>query len=282
MMVLSMMIFGTIGLFVKKIGLPSGEIALCRAMLASVLIGLYFLISGQKIQFAAFKKELPLLVLSGAAMGMNWILLFEAYNYTTVSVATLSYYFAPVIVTLACPILFKEKMTLRQILCFAFSTLGLALITGTGDLSEGSSHLIGILFGLGAACLYALVIFLNKSIRKVGGIQRTFLQFASASAVLLIYVCFSGGFHFELLDTTGWAFLIAIGVVHSGVAYCMYFTALKDLTGQKTAILSYIDPLIAVMVSVIVLREPISMWQIFGGLLILGFTLYNEISSAKE
>lgn len=109
MLIISMVIFGTIGLFVRYIPLASGEIALYRAVLATILIAVYMLLTKQKIPFKSIKKELPLLLLSGMAMGVNWILLFEAYRYTTVSVATLSYYFAPVIVTVVCPFLFKEN-----------------------------------------------------------------------------------------------------------------------------------------------------------------------------
>ena len=125
---LSMIIFGTIGVFSRNIAVTSGELALYRAVLASVLIGGYFLISRQKIDFKAIKKELLLLLFSGMAMGVNWILLFEAYKHTTISAATLSYYFAPVIVTVVCPILFREKLGKKQLLCFIMSTLGLVLI----------------------------------------------------------------------------------------------------------------------------------------------------------
>ena len=116
--VLSMAIFGTIGLFVRNISVSSGELALYRAVMAVIVLSGVFLITGQKIPFREIQKELPLLLISGVAMGFNWILLFQAYKYTTVSVATLSYYFAPVIVTLACPILFKEKMGAKQWICF--------------------------------------------------------------------------------------------------------------------------------------------------------------------
>ena len=211
-------------------------------------------------------------------MGFNWILLFEAYKYTTVSVATLSYYFAPVIVTIACPVLFKEKMGLKQWLCFIMSTVGIVLITGIGDLSQGSSHIKGILFGLGAASLYATVILLNKFIKNVDGIHRTFLQFLSAIVVLVPYVLLTDGVNIHKLDSKGWIFLLAVGLIHTGVTYCLYFSSLKELPGQKAAILSYIDPLVAVLVSVVVLKETMTPMQIIGGLLILGFTLWNEIS----
>ena len=282
MLVISMTVFGTIGLFVRNINLPSGEIALYRAVLAALLIGIFLLITKQKIPFAKIKKELPLLILSGVAMGFNWILLFEAYKYTTVSVATLSYYFAPVIVTIACPILFKEKMGLKQWLCFVMSTVGIVLITGIGDLSQGSSHIKGILFGLGAASLYATVILLNKFIKNVDGIHRTFLQFLSAIVVLVPYVLLTDGVNIHKLDSKGWIFLLAVGLIHTGVTYCLYFSSLKELPGQKAAILSYIDPLVAVLVSVVVLKETMTVMQVIGGLLILGFTLWNEITPKKQ
>ena len=281
MLIISMTIFGTIGLFVRNIPLASAEIALYRAVMAAVLIGGYLLVSRQKISLGKMRKEIPLLLLSGMAMGINWILLFEAYKYTTVSVATLSYYFAPVIVTAVCPFLFKEKMTAKQLVCFIMSTIGLVMITGVGDGSGGGNALVGILFGLGAAAFYATVILLNKFIRQVGGIHRTFLQFLAAILILLPYVLLTGGVQIGSLNGIGWGSLLVVGLIHTGVTYCLYFTSLKELPGQKAAILSYIDPLVAVLMSVTILGEKMTLWQVIGGSLILGFTLWNELPHKK-
>ena len=280
MLIMSMTVFGTLGPFVRNIPVSSGELALYRAVLAALLIGVYLLVSRQKIPFARIKKEVPLLLLSGAAMGVNWILLFEAYRYTSVSVATLSYYFAPVIVTLVCPILFHEKLTGKKFLCFVMSTLGLVLITGIGD-TRGSDDLKGILFGLGAAAFYAAVILLNKFIRSVAGIQRTFLQFLAAIVILIPYVAVTGGVSLGTLDARGWVCLLIVGFFHTGVTYCLYFSALRELPGQEVALLSYMDPLVAVIVSVTVLGEPVTAPQLAGGALILGFTLWNELPEKK-
>jgi len=277
MLITSMAIFGTLGIFVRNIPVSSGELALYRAVLAALLIAGFLLLTRQRIPFSRIRKEVPLLLASGIAMGINWILLFEAYKYTTVSVATLSYYFAPVIVTLVCPVLFREKLTGKQIICFVMSTLGLVLITGIGDVGGGKDF-VGILFGLGAACFYATVILLNKFIRNVEGIHRTFLQFLAAIVVLLPYVIMTSGVTVGNLDGSGWINLLIVGLVHTGVTYCMYFSSLKELPGQKAAILSYIDPLVAVLISVTVLGEAMTFRQVIGGLLILGFTLWNEIS----
>ena len=274
MLIMSMTVFGTLGPFVRNIPVSSGELALYRAVLAALLIGVYLLVSRQKIPFARIKKEVPLLLLSGAAMGVNWILLFEAYRYTSVSVATLSYYFAPVIVTLVCPILFHEKLTGKKFLCFV-------LITDIGD-TRGSDDLKGILFGLGAAVFYATVILLNKSIHQVEGIHRTFLQFLSAIVVLIPYVLSTNGITLSSLNAVGWGNLLIVGLVHTGVTYCLYFSSLKELPGQEAAILSYIDPLVAVLVSVTLLGESMTAMQVIGGALILGFTLLNELSPTPK
>lgn len=277
MLITSMSIFGTLGLFVRNIAVSSGELALYRAVLAALLIAVFLFLTKQKIPFANIKKEVPLLLASGVAMGINWILLFEAYKYTTVSVATLSYYFAPVIVTVVCPVLFREKLTVKQIICFVMSTLGLVMITGIGEIG-GGKDLIGILFGLGAAVFYATVILLNKFIKNVEGIHRTFLQFLSAIVILIPYVIIIDGVSIGSLNEIGWINLLIVGLIHTGITYCMYFSSLKELPGQKAAILSYIDPLVAVLISVTILGEAMTFRQVIGGLLILGFTLWNEIT----
>ena len=279
MLSVSMAIFGTLAIFTRNISVSSGELALYRAIMAAILLTGYFGVTKQKIDFQAIKKEIPLLLLSGMAMGINWILLFEAYKYTTVSVATLSYYFAPVIVTVVSPFLFKEKLTNKQILCFVMSTIGLILIIGVENLSGGGSNMVGIFFGLGAAAFYATDILLNKFIKNVAGLHRTVLQFFAAIVILLPYVMVSGGFTLGGLGGKGWVCLLVVGIVHTGVTYCMYFSALKDLSGQEASILSYIDPLVAVMVSVLILGESMTVLQVVGGILILGFTLWNERNS---
>ena len=281
LMTISMTIFGTLGAFVRHIGVSSGELALYRAILALFVIGIFLIFTKQKICFATTKKETLLLLVSGMAMGFNWILLFEAYKYTTVSVATLSYYFAPVIVTVACPILFREKLTVKQMICFVMSTVGIGLITGIGE-ESGKNDTLGILFGLGAALLYATVVLLNKFIKNVDGIQKTFLQFVAAAATLIPYVWMTSGVTLGKLSETGWVNLLIVGLLHTGVTYCLYFSAIQELSGQKVAILSYIDPLVAVAVSVTILKETITVWQMIGGILILGFTLWNELSAENR
>ena len=275
-LILTMAVWGSLGVFVRNISLTSPQLALCRAGMAVAVIGAYLLVGKKGLGAIPPRKELLLLLLSGVAIGANWILLFEAYRYTTVSVATLSYYFAPVLVTAACPFFFREAMTGKQAICFGMATAGVALILATGGLAGTGTDLVGILYGLGAAVLYAAVVLLNKAIQQVEGIQRTFFQFVAALAVLLPYVLGTGGISFSGLNATGWVCLLIVGLVHTGAAYCLYFSALGNLRGQEAALLSYLDPLVAVLLSLLVLGEGLTPAQAAGGAMVLGFALWNE------
>ena len=277
--VFSMAAFGTIAVFVRNIGLPSGEVARYRAVIAALALFRWQLCTRQTVRWQDVKKELPLLFVSGAAMSVNWILLFEAYKYTTVAMATLSYYFAPVIVTVASTVLFREGLTAKQISCFVMSTLGLVMVIGVSG-GGGSHDLLGILLGLGAAVFYAAVVLINKGIRRVSGLNRTFMQFLAAILVMTPYISMTGGSHLAGLDMTGAVNLMVVGVFHTGICYCMYFSSLRYLKGQEASILSYIDPVVAVILSVAVLHEPVSPLQAAGGFMILGFTVLNEWDGA--
>ena len=277
-MIVSASVFGTLGLFVRRIEVTSAELALYRAVLAAVFILLFFLIRRERPRLREIRGALWLLLLSGAAMGFDWMLLFESYKYTTISLATLSYYVAPVIVTALCPLLFHERMTRAQAICFLMSTLGVALIIGSGGVQGGGSDLRGIVCAVGAAVFYAAVILLNKYIRGVTGLERTFVQLLAAVVVLAPYVGLTSGFHPEVLSATGWVNLLIVGFVHTGLTYCLYFAAIRTLPGQESSLLSYLDPIVSVLISVLLLGEPLAPIQIAGMVLFLGFAVANEFT----
>ncbi len=272
---LCMAVFGTISIFVKGIDLPASEIALYRAAIAcAVLLG-YLALSGRLARLRRLGRDLPLLFVSGAAMGFNWIFLFTAYRYTTVALSTLAYYFSPTLLVLGSVVLLREQLTVRQIACFVGSTAGLVLIVGARG--GGSRDLTGRCFGLLAAVLYAGVILCNKKTAHVDGVVRTWVQLLAAVIVIAPYVAMTGGFHIGALNASGWANLLVIGAGFTGILYAVYFSSVARLPGQQAAVLSYLDPAVSVLVSVFWLREPITAVQILGGVLILAFAMANEL-----
>lgn len=280
----AMLIFGTIAIFVRNIELTSKEIAVLRGVIGSIFLLGVMLFSKEKTSFSAIKKNLPILVLSGLGVGANWIFLFEAYKYTTVSIATLSYYCAPIFVTIMAPIILKEKISLIKFLCVCTAMIGMLCIVGTnkGSIGEGYNHFLGIIYGLTAAVGYASVILMNKFIKGLKGVETTVTQLIFASILLLPYVMITSGFDFSKMTGISWGYMIFLGVVHTGFAYALYFSSLKELKGQTIAVLSYIDPITAVLISALFLGEQLTMFQIIGGVLILGSTFISETQGKKE
>lgn len=280
----AMLIFGTIAVFVRNIELTSKEIAVLRGVIGSIFLLGVMLFSKEKTSFSAIKKNLPILVLSGLGVGANWIFLFEAYKYTTVSIATLSYYCAPIFVTIMAPIILKEKISLIKFLCVCTAMIGMLCIVGTnkGSIGEGYNHFLGIIYGLTAAVGYASVILMNKFIKGLKGVETTVTQLVFASILLLPYVMVTSGFDFSKMTGISWGYMIFLGIVHTGFAYALYFSSLKELKGQTIAVLSYIDPITAVLISALFLGEQLTIFQIIGGILILGSTFISETQGKKE
>lgn len=278
-MLLSMLIFGTVGLFVRGIPLPSSLIACVRGVIGAACIYLYMKARGKRIDMSAVRKNGLMLVLSGAALGFNWAFLFEAYRYS-VATATLCYYLAPTIVMLISPLVLREKLTAKKLCCCLAALGGMVLVSGV--MTENAPPLAGVLWGLAAAVLYAAVMLLNKRITDVRSEDRTVVQLAVSAAVMLCYaVLTETQLAFELTVTSG-MLLVTVGVLHTGIAYLCYFDALKDLKAQSAAILSYLDPALALLLSWLVLGEQLGMHGWLGAALILGGALVSETGGKNE
>lgn len=271
----AMLIFGSVGLFVRHIPLPSSWIALGRGVIGCIFLLLVMFILRKKISWERIRTDLKVLLFSGIAIGLNWIFLFQSYRYTTIANATICYYMAPVIVIILSPFVLKEKLTWFKGLCILAAILGVTLISGFSG--GGENDLIGIAYGLVAAIFYASVIMLNKFFRQVTDFERTVIQLIFASVSLLPYVLLTAANEAQAIGITGVILLLTLGIIHTGFSYYLYFSGLHNLKGQTAALLSYIDPLAAILLSVLIFSERMDILQITGGILILGGTMLYEL-----
>lgn len=277
-LITSMVIFGTIGIFVRGISLPSSVIACVRGV-----VGMLFLLAVMALRRTtpdrqAIRAHWKALLLSGAALGANWILLFEAYRYTTVATATLCYYLAPMFVLLVSPLVVREHLTLRRLLCVAVSLLGMVFVSGVLDTGiPAADELTGILLGVGAAVLYATVVLLNKRLKDVPSNDRTVTQLGLSALVVLPYILLTEDVTQLSVTPTAVGLLLFVGIVHTGIAYALYFGSLKVLSAQTAAIFGYIDPIVAIILSALLLKEQMGLTGVIGAVLILGSALVSEL-----
>ena len=278
----AMTIFGTIGVFRKFIDLPSSGLAVARGLIGAAFLLVLILLLGKKLDKTAIKSNLWLLLISGGCIGINWMLLFESYRYTTVATATLCYYLAPVFVVFLSPLVLKERLRPVKIVCALVAVLGMVFVSGVFEGGLDMTRLPGILFGLGAAAFYATVVLLNKKMKPIEAMDCTVIQLAAAALVLLPYTLLTENYASVSLGTLGVVMLMAMGILHTGTAYALYFSSVHALPAQTVAIFSYIDPVVAILLSALFLQEPMSLWGWIGAILILGSTLLSELLTNKK
>lgn len=278
--IIAMFIFGSIGLFIRAINMPSSVIVLMRAIIGSLFLTSIMFIRKQPINRKSIFDNLLILALSGLVLGAGWAFLFEAYRYTMVSTATLIYYCAPIIVFLLSPVIFKESLTWSKMLGIVAAIIGMVIINGFGI--GGSNPYLGLICGIVSALLYAMLMILNKLIKNLSGLESTLAQLIIAAFVMTFYVLLSHESNWSF--SGGWEIflLITVGILHTGIACYLYFSSMQKLPGQTIAVLSYIDPVSALFFSAIFLSERLSLFQILGGILILGGTAFSQLYQAKK
>ncbi len=274
--VLSMIIFGTMGLIVRYIDLSSSEIALLSSSIGCLFLMIVFLMRKRTISWKLVKVNACILFFSGIALGGNWMFLYQAYDHTTLTNATLGYYFAPVFVMILSPFILKEQLPVKKIICIGIAIIGMLMIVGNGVSASGTEDLLGIVFGLLAAACYATLMLLNKFIRLMGRLEITIIQLGITALLLLPYVFLTEGFGVFEVSKSSVPFIIILGIVNTGVGFWLFFSGMEKLKGQSIAMLSYVDPFVAILISAVILREHMTIVQIIGGALLLGSTFISE------
>jgi RarD protein len=277
---LSMLIFSTVGLTVRFVEMPSAVVVLARAVLGTLFMLGFVYLTGKVINKESIRANAKVLIASGIALGLNWMLLFEAFSHTTIAVAVLCYYLAPVFVIVGSPFILKERITGLQLGCVLGALLGMVFVSGfiDGELRG----FWGIVLAMSAAVFYASVMFLNKFVKGVSTYDSTVMQLGSAALVFIPYALLTVDFTSLEWTTKGLMLLVVLGVVHTGVAYALFFGSFTKLPAQTISIYSYVDPLMSVLLSWLVLQEPLGWTGFVGALLILGSTLASELFASKK
>ena len=270
--IISLLLFGTNGIVASFIDLSSYEIVFFRTLIGSILLIAIFFITGGKPTFHKNKKDLFFIAISGVAMGTSWLFLYEAYAQLGVSVASLCYYCGAVIVMVLSPIVFKERLTAVKIIGFIAAVCGIVLVNGVG---AESINAWGLFCGLMSAVTYSFMVMFNKKSQKVTGLENSMLQLFIAFLSVAIFRTVKNGFCFSVSRESIIPILI-LGVINTGIGCYFYFSSIGKLPVQTVAIFGYLEPVSAVVFSVLLLRETISPIQIVGAVLIVGGAIFAE------
>ena len=277
----SMAIFGTIGLVVRHIDLAASERALFSSAIGALFLFALFKLMKRRFSSAALRQNIVLLICSSIALAGNWIFLYASYDYTTIANATLGYYFAPVFVMLLAPLLLKERLMRKKVICIIFAIFGLMLIVLEGVQASHVDDMLGISFGLSAAFFYAALMMINQFVRNVDKLEWTIVQLSVTALLLMPYVFLTEGFDIFTVSASSIPFIFILGIVNTGLGFWLFFASMKNMSGQRIAMLSYVDPFVAIFISAIILQEHMTALQISGGIILLLATLFSELSVSR-
>lgn len=283
MIIMAMLIYGTVGIFRKYSPMGSALLSFVRGVIGVSFLGIFMLFKKKKLKGLADKKKLVLLACSGAFIGINWVMLFEAYNYTSVATATLCYYMEPVIVFFGSILVFKDRPSLRSYVCAILSLIGMIFVSGIVNADKMQpGEIRGVFLGLGAAVIYGIVVLMNKGLSGIDSYGKTAIQLFFAAICLGIYLIFTKGFVFVDMTPVLWIAPVIMGLLHTGVAYALYFGSMDGLESRTIGILSYIDPVTALILSFLVLNEKLDIYGIIGAILIIGSAIVDTFFDKKS
>ncbi|PAV28625.1 EamA family transporter [Virgibacillus profundi] len=275
----ALILFGSNGIVASYILLNSYEIVYLRTLIGSIFLIIVFALSKQKVQFWKNKSHFLFLVISGVAMGVSWILLYEAFAQIGVSIATLAYYCGPVIVMVLSPFIFKEKMTGGKLLGFLAVIIGMLFVNGQALSQEGTSW--GLIFGILSAFMYAIMVIFNKKAKSITGLENAMCQLTMSFITVAIFIGLKQGFSVNITQGNLIPVLL-LGIVCTGMGCYFYFSSIGGLPVQTVSILGYLEPFSALIFSAAILGEKLSLVQIVGAVLILGGAAIGELYRSRK
>ena len=270
----AVILYGTIGMFVRFVNLPSEIVAMCRGIISSIFILLYLRLKGQKLDQNAIRANAGWLIASGICLGLNWIFLFAAYIETTVSIASLCNYMAPVFVILLAPFVLKEPLQVRKLPYAVIAFIGIILVSGV--LGSGGGNVKGVILGLLAAVSFTAIVICNRKIRNISAYDKSVIQLAVSAVTIFPYALVMNRGYWVMPDARSIAIVLMLGIVHTGFAYCLYFSGMATLPVQTIAILGYLEPVVSVLCSAFLLHEPMGLSGWIGAAMVLGAAIASE------
>ena len=280
--------FGTIGIVTHFIPLSSAAIVFYRALLGGIFIILMTCLSGKVVNVKALGDHFFVLIWTGFFMGLNWVFQFEAFRVSTVAIGTVCYNTMPIFLLIIASFMFKEKITFKSVICIIVATIGVILVSNVINTGIRSNEVLGCFYGILGAVNYALIVVFNRKLSHIETHDKVIFQFIFSAIIMFIYVVLIQGksLFFEASISNkdlliGIICLLLLSFFHTGFCYVHYFNAVSRLKAETVAILTYIDPVVALFTSYFLLKEKTTGLQMLGAALILLSTLVNEITKNR-
>ncbi|MED4856358.1 DMT family transporter [Bacillus atrophaeus] len=281
-MVISMVIFGSIGFFSEHTNLPSFELVFVRCLCATLFLGVCWLVTGQFKTEKWSRREVIQTLACGFFLVFNWVFLFKSFEETSVTIAISVYHLAPVLVLLLGSVIYREKLNVISVSSIIICFFGTALISGINkDMSFSQMMGSGIIWAVLAALFYAFTTLLGKGINNLSPYATTFLQTGLGVVLLIPFIHFG---LFSHLSQGNWTMVVSTGIIHTGIVYLLFFDSLRFLSTKFISVIVFLDPAVAIILDTAFTGFRPDLFQTLGIVLIfagMALTLVKKQRPAK-
>lgn len=269
----AMAIFGSIGFFTIHTGIPAVELVFVRCIFATLFLSAMWYFTGGHKTEAWRKKEVLQTCLCGIFLVLNWVFLFKAFEEMSISVTITIYNLAPIFVLIFGTLFLKERMTIQGLLATIVCFIGSILIVGIENFQ--SIHQLmnsGFIWALLSALCYALTMITSKTVQNLSPFAMTFIQTAIGIIMLLPFCDFAV---FNGLSTSNWIYIVGTGLIHTGFVYYLFFDSIRSLPTFLVSVLTFVDPVVAILLDIVLLSFSPTYLQTLGIILIFGSIFYT-------
>lgn len=273
---IAVFLFGVSGLFGKFLTQPSIIIVLGRVFFSSIFLYIGLTITKENLKLKS-RKDMLIIAFMGVILAIHWCTFFQGIKFSTVAIGLLTFSTFPVFVTFMEPFFFEEKLKKEDIILAFITFAGVTFVIP--DFHMGNEMTIGVIYGILSSLSYAVLSLLNrKYVKEYKGVVIAFYEQLVSLAILLPFF-----FIMEPVLTKKDIFLLLLlGTVFTGITHTLFINSLKDIKTQTAGIVSSLEPLYGILLSIFLLNEILSIKEIIGGTIILGTVFYSTIKNIKN
>ena len=269
---IAVMMFGVAGVIGQFVEVPSVMVALGRVICSSILLLIIALVKKDSLKLESGRDYVGIM-LTGAVLAIHWTTFFQSIQVSSVAIGTITFSTFPLFLTFIEPVVFRERIRAKSILCAVVLLIGVAITIP--EFSLENQVTIGIIWGMISSLTYAIITLANRYFsKKYEGRIVSFYEQGTAAIVLLPAI-FLVPTRWSTQDVVG---VVAIGCICTAFAYSLYVSAQKKVKAQTAGIISGMETVYGIVYALIFLGETPTLRELIGGAIILGVALFTSLS----
>ena len=273
---IAVLFFGMAGVIGRGLTIPSFAVTFGRVFFSSITLFIVIKCTNTPIKLQS-RGDFWAYIAAGIIMALHWTTFMQSVQVASVAVGTITFSTFPLFVTFIEPVLFKEKLKVKSIICALLMLLGVSILVPPDG---GGATVSGIVAGMVSALTYAILSLLNRrfSSRYAGSVV-CFYEQSIATLALIPFMLAAP----PAVTGKDILLLVVLGVFCTALAHSLFVSSFKKVRVQTAGIISGgMESVYGILLAFLLLGEPPTAREIIGGCVVIAVTVYTTLTNSKE